>query len=505
MILKRMFVLPAICLALPAGVLAQPFQAEREAIRKHMQANGVPGIAVAVWQDGKIVWEEGFGWADMENRIPVNAHSVFNLASVSKSLTAVGVMTLVEKGKVNLDGPSNDYLGEDRLRSWIGDPQQVTVRRLLNHTSGLPGGDQTFFGEDMRNMPSESEAIRRYGIVVAPAGERYLYSNIGYGVLGHLIAQVSGKSFADYMRQDVFLPLGMTHSSVEVAPGLEKYEVARYDYDRKRIPAYGGTDQGAGSVYASVHDLARMGLFMLKTPLPDQRAILNDASIDRLSEQPADEASSPVRVAAPNGTGYAQGWGVSTRGSYRVIGHAGSHSGVSTNFRLVPSRRVGVAVLANADGGAGKLTDVLLKSVLKDWQDPAPASAPAVQPFKPAAELVGNWQGTVHTYQGQLPIKLSVQPSGDVHVRIGGEPRFGNRSSVRQEALLNDVKFVNGTLTGNTLAQIETADTKRHAHVTELRLKLRGDVLNGAASANSVFEGFWVYSLPHWVELTRSP
>lgn len=504
MILKRMFPLLAIYLALPAGVLAQPFQAEREAIRQHMQANGVPGIAVAVWQDGKIVWEEGFGWADMENRVPVTAHSVFNLASVSKSLTAVGVMTLVQQGKVNLDGPSNDYLGEDRLRSWIGDPKQVTVRRLLNHTSGLPGGDQTFYGDDVRNVPSQSEAIRRYGILVAPAGERYLYSNIGYGVLGHLIAQVSGKSYADYMRQDVFLPLGMTHSSVEVAPGLEKYEVVRYDYDRKRIPAFGGTDQGAGSVYASVHDLARMGLFILKTPLSDQRAILSDASIDRLSEQPVDESSSPVRVADSNGSGYAQGWGVSNRGGYRVIGHAGSNSGVSTNFRLVPSRRVGVAVLANADGGAGNLSDVLLKSVLKDLRDPTPTSKPPTPPFKPSAELVGVWQGSVHTNEGQLPIKLSVQPSGDVHVRIGGEPRFGNRTSVRQEALLNDVKFVNGTLTGSTLAQIETSDTKRHPHITELRLKLRDGVLNGAASANSVFDGLWVYSLPYWAELTRS-
>ena len=390
------------------------------------------------------------------------------------------------------------------MRSWIGDPAAVTVRTLANHTSGLPGSDQWFYGADAPKLPDMSVTIARYGILVAPAGERHVYSNLGYGILGHLVARVSGKRYEDYMREAVFLPLGMTHSSMNLAPGLEKHQAIRYDYDRKPIPAYLSAEPASASIYSSAHDLARFGLYFLKSRLPDQRRILSDASMDRMMQEAIDESGSPARPVGRDEDGYAIGWIRAREGGYVTYGHSGSSSGVNTNFLLVPSENLGVVILGNADGGGAALHRDLLKSVLPKWREEPPAPHKPQPQFTPSAQLVGVWKGKVHTFEGEQDIKLDVRSDGDIHVRIGGEPWLGNRSTVRQDALLNNVRFSNGELTGTTLAQIETADTKRYPHTVYLHLTPRGDELNGTALAVSIFDGLWIYALPHWTSLKKA-
>ncbi|MBL8268144.1 MAG: serine hydrolase [Steroidobacter sp.] len=167
-------------------------------------------------------------------------------------------------------------------------------------------------------------------------------------------------------------------------------------------------------------------MFLLKQPLADQARVLNDDLIDEMSRD-------PVATGTGNG-GYAVGWGVPRNGDYRVIGHTGSTSGVASNLMFVPSQNLGVVVLANADGGTGSLPAQILKSFLPDWQIPPRPSLPVTPAFQPTVQLIGTWQGKVHTYAGEQPIQLNVLPGGDVHIRIGGEPRYS--SSLQQDALL---------------------------------------------------------------------
>lgn len=487
-------------LAGPSAWGAQPapdnLQHVREAIVQHVQKNDIPGMAVAVWQDGKILWEEGFGWADRAARTSVTEHTMFCLASLSKTLTASALMTLVQEGKVNLDQPANDYLGDDKLTSYIGDPKRVTVRRLANHTSGLPGSDQWFYGPDRSKTPDFSQTLRRYGILVAPAGERYRYSNLGYGVLGYLMSRVTGESYGQVMQERLFVPLGMTHSALDIMPGFEPYKATRYDYAGQPIPDYRSAEPASATLYSSVHDLARFGMYMLKDRLPDQRAVLSDESIDRMTRDPV--------VDGPN-SHYGIGWDIEERGGYRTMEHSGSASGVSSNFVLIPSENVGVVMVANTDGGVPtKLFPEVLKVLLPKWQE-AKAEPPAKPPvpFKPKADLVGRWEGKVHTYEGDIPMQLKILASGDIHVNIGNPPRFSTRSRVEQPSLLNNVAFDDGMLTGSTLSQIQTSDTARNPHTVSLYLKQRGNVLNGAATAASIYNGLWIYGLPYWTELKR--
>lgn len=469
---------------------ADRFDAARASIRQQMVAENIPAVSVALSKKGKVLWEEGFGWADKEQRIAATEHTVYSLASLSKPITVTGLMTLVQAGKIDLDRPVNDYLGDAKLKVWIGDEQAVTVRRVVDHTSGIVGGgSQFFYGDDRFSTPSMEQTIARYGNVVRPPGERYEYSGIGYGLLGHVIERTSGKSLADYLRSEVFMPLGMTHSSMDLDARLEPYQAIRYDRTGQPIPFYSVATPGAGGAFSSAHDLVRLGMFFLKHRLPRQQAILNDAYIDQMTDPSS----------AADGTSVGNvGWQVSKNGGRLVMGHGGHMPGVTTDLAMIPSEEICVVVLTNVSlgGKVRKLREAVVQSVFPQFESQPMRAAPvAAEKFQPTAALLGVWQGQIHTYEGAVPVELKILDSGDVHVRIG----------TQLETLLNNVTFKNGVLAGNTLSQIETSDTKRYPHTVDISLTLRGDVLNGRASANSVPDPkwTWIYGLPHWMELRR--
>ncbi len=172
----------------------------RAFIQKQMLERQVPSVAVAVARDGKIIWEEAFGWANREERIAATPHTIYSLASISKPITATGLMILKERGRVELDRPLNDYLGEAKIKVRLGNPADVTVRRVANHSAGLPLHYQFFYEDEPFRAPSRDETINRYANAVTAPGEKYQYSNLGYGLLDYVIERVSGKSYAMFYR-----------------------------------------------------------------------------------------------------------------------------------------------------------------------------------------------------------------------------------------------------------------------------------------------------------------
>ena len=117
---------------------APDFSSVRDEIRRALVAWDQPSMAVAVARGGEVVWEEGFGWADRERRVPATEHTMYSLASISKPITATGLMILVERGFVDLDAPANDYLGPAKIDGRVWDATRATVRRVASHTAGLP-------------------------------------------------------------------------------------------------------------------------------------------------------------------------------------------------------------------------------------------------------------------------------------------------------------------------------------------------------------------------------
>lgn len=462
----------------------------RANIRHQLTEQSVPSLAVAVAKDGKIVWEEGFGWADRERRIPATQHTVYSLASVSKPFTATGVMVLVRDGKLSLDKPINDYLAGAKLTARVGDASAATVRRIANHTAGLPLHYQFFYQDEPQQRPPMNETLLRYGNLVTAPGEVFEYSNLGYGVLDYVIARASGRSFAEFMRREVFLPLGLTRTCVNIDPSLQDHVATRYDTNGKPLPFYDFDHPGGSAIFASAHDLVRFGLFHLKTHRPDQKAILSDAAIDEMHR----------RASGDDEYGYGIGFGVAKRDGYTVVTHSGGMAGVSTRLVLFPDEQLALVTLSNSSNDvASSVANQIAAKFLPNWKVRSQEQEQAKpQPaFVAPSTLLGKWQGSLATYVGNLSFELEFLPGGDVHARLGDQ----------LATLVNHPSFENNTLTGVFNGRIGTPDTERYDYTIQLSLKKRGDVLNGAAIAVGIFptpDGRVRNALAHWLELRKA-
>ncbi|MFN3326264.1 MAG: serine hydrolase domain-containing protein [Bryobacteraceae bacterium] len=420
-----------------------------------------PSLAVAVARRGEVLWEEAFGWADKEEGIRANEHTVYSLASISKPITATGLMVLASEGRIGLDEPVNRYLGAAKLTARVGRAEEATVRRVANHTSGLPLHYQFFYADEAYPVPTPEETIRRYGRLVAAPGERYEYSNLGYGVLGYLIERVSGQGFAEFMRERVFEPLGLRR--MWIGNGAIGAAV-RYDDDGRPIPDYDVDHPGASSAFASVHDLLRFGMFHAKAG--GRAAVLDEAAIEAMQIPTAETL---------DGGGYGIGWSIEERDGYRRVSHTGGMGGVRTVLVLVPSEGIVVAALCNGPSSLPmRVSDEILAMMLPRRGGEGLAAAPAKRlRFRPGPEWIGTWEGTLEDYRERHPVRVEITRAGEVMVELDGQPR----------AAMAGVRWSDGSVTGRVPVSIDTEDAERTRHFVILTLKLRGDVLNGPATA----------------------
>ncbi|MCP4725352.1 MAG: beta-lactamase family protein [bacterium] len=477
---SSLIILILLLLSFPA---AAQFEEVSEKITRVMKEINVPSISVAVARDGSIIWEEAFGWADKEKEIPADENTLYSLASISKPITATGLMILVEQNMIDLDMPVNYYLGDVKVNARVGDADQATVRRVLSHTAGLPLHYHFFYIDESYEKPPMDETIRRYGNLVTAPGERYQYSNLGFGILDYVISRVSKKSYIDFMKEKVFEPLGMTRTSVDIGPGFEDLHATRYTNDGTPIPFYDFDHPGASAIYSSAHDLVKFGMFHLKNHLDDQDAIIKDGSID--------EMHMPV---APS-EGYGLGWGASTRNGIKRVGHSGGMGGVSTTLILVPEDNIAVTVLSNASSWLPSvIAEDILEVLLPDrFERSDPPGRSGRDRFVPGEELIGNWTGIVDTYEGEITLTLKFLDSGNVEVYLG-ESSPGR---------LRNVSFRDGFLRGYFHGDLRTEDVNKLPYNLNAELKLRGDLLNGSVTAVSRPGKRTGNGLTHWAELIK--
>lgn len=475
---------------------ADRFDAAREYIRGQMLEANIPSVSVALSQRGKILWEESFGWADRGRRIAATPHTMYSLASISKPITATALMTLVEAGRIDLDRPINDYLGPAKLTARVGS-EGATVRQVANHSSGLPLHYQFFYADEPDHRVSMDETILRYGNLITAPGEKLEYSNLGYGVLDHVISRTSGKSFAAYLTESVFIPLGLTRMSLGIGPGLEPYAAVRYADDGAVLPFYDSDHRGASAVYGSAHDLIRFAMFHLQDGLSDQKRILSKAAIAEMQR---------VTFAADDSEGYGIAWKVVDRADgYRIVEHGGSMPGVGVVLLLIPAHDLAVTVLTNQRYGRHRpIADEVLKAVLPKWQptqaqQQRSANVSAGQASRSddadaatVGSFTGKWTGAVHTYRGDVPLTLEFRPDGEVQAQLRGQ----------RNSLVTRLRIQNDELRGEFIGMLDTEESRRRgSNVLSLSLRRRGLVLNGGVTARS--EDWRSSALTHWTEVKK--
>jgi CubicO group peptidase (beta-lactamase class C family) len=318
----------------------------------------VPGVQAAVLFDHEIVLSTAHGRADVENDVPLTTEHLFRVASHSKTFTATAVMQLVEGGSLRLDDRVGHWL--PWLREALSPVTDLTVRELLAHSSGLiRDSEDGDFWQLLRPFPDEY-GLRHMALTradVLQPNERFKYSNVGYSLLGLVIATVSGRRYNDYVTAEVVRRLGLKHTGPEFDPArAEDYAVgySALAYAPQRLPI-DHVDTAAMSAatgfYSTAEDLCR---YFAAHFWGDSR-LVTDASKRLLQHQWWEVERVPDN-------GYGLGFSVAKAGERRLVGHSGGYPGHITRSVFDPDARLAVSVLTNAiDGPAGELAIAAVK------------------------------------------------------------------------------------------------------------------------------------------------
>lgn len=304
----------------------------------------IPGMTLVVVRDGAVIYAKGYGYAERETARPVKPEDRFQIGSISKSFTATAIMLLAEEGKISLDDKLDKFI-EAVPPQWSG----ITIRHLLNHTSGLPEypDDSTFADLNANKILGEDDMLARFR-AYAPGwepGTRYRYCNVGYDILGIVVRRVSGKAYFDFLRERVFGPLGM-HSARLVAPKPARADSAiGYEFKNDKPVPFVTTDamlvylgMGASGIELSAMDMAKWDAALYTDKILKQSTLAlmwtNNALVQAANADNADIY-------------YGLGWQLRTQNGKRWVYHSGGMPGHVTDFMRYPDQKLTIIVFTN--------------------------------------------------------------------------------------------------------------------------------------------------------------
>ncbi len=331
---------PALC---PAQEIAGRLD---EIVRSFSDQNRFMGTALVAKGD-QVLLSKGYGFANLEWKIPNVPNAKFRLGSITKQFTAACILLLEERGKLSVDDPLSKHMS-DAPEAW----KDITIRHVLSHTSGIPSftGFPNYRELEKNEYTAEKlVALFRDKPLDFQPGEKWNYSNSGFVLLGYLVEKISGQSYADFVKQNIFDKLGMKDSGYDLNRTVIEHRASGYTPSPKGIENAGYINMtvphGAGALYSTTEDLLRWetGLFGGKVLKPE----------------------SLVKMTTPVKNDYAFGLGVEEKNGRKMISHGGGIEGFNTQLNYYPAEKVTVAVLGNLNGGApGEIAAMLGKVAL---------------------------------------------------------------------------------------------------------------------------------------------
>ncbi|MEW6677449.1 MAG: serine hydrolase domain-containing protein [Pseudomonadota bacterium] len=375
--------------------------------KKEMKQHGVVGLSIALVDDQRVVWSQGFGYADLAARRPADANTLYRVGSVSKLFTTAAALNLAERGRLNLDAPLADYLPGFTIQPPGGGAPvrpDITLRQLATHHAGLPrdlaGG---MWGRDVKSPDSLVPALATQAMLMPP-GRAYAYSNLGISLLGEAVARAAGRPFAEEVQATVLAPLGLEHARFSTQVPDEPWMSRSYRLG-KEARDHGLRDIAAGGLVASAMDLARfMSMILAEGGTPVGRALRADS----VQEMTRPQFSGLVLDVAPP---TALGWHLGHPGleqSERVLVHDGSTGLFHASVVLLPEARLGVAVLANSDAALPVVNRLAVETLVRALaaKTGRPLPARAVLPDGPPLEAAQrrDYLGWWTTEQGAVRI-----------------------------------------------------------------------------------------------------
>jgi CubicO group peptidase (beta-lactamase class C family) len=322
----------------------------------------IPGAAISVLEDGQVTWIGTFGYADLDDNRKVDQNTVFQVASISKSVTALGVMKLVEDGLINLDDPIENYITSWQLPESEYDQKAITVRGLLSHTSGLSVGGGYPGYEPNTQLPTLEQSLSGIGGGSKPVeleyepGARYSYSGGGYNLLQLMIEEVTGEDFHLYLNEAVLAPLGMENSSFQWDDHLQDKTAKAYDVQLQLLPNYLFIEKAAAGLYTTIEDMNKFVIAEINS--------FHGSEI--LEANTAQEMFTPILevrgLESFINDETALGHFINHVNNRIIVTHDGANNGWRAHFSMEPQSGNGIIVLTNGNNG-----HYLLNELVSAW------------------------------------------------------------------------------------------------------------------------------------------
>ena len=370
-----------------------------------------PGAALAVTRDGEIIYQQGYGTANLEYDIPITPTTIFDIASVSKQFAAFAIATLSHEGKLSLD---------DDIRMYLPDVPDfgctITIRHLLHHTSGLRDWVQSLViaggtMDDIISFKHILKMVRHQKALNFEPGAAFLYSNTGYNLLAEIVETVTGDSFREWTNTNIFKPLAMTnthfHDDYEMILKNRAYSYQAVENDRFKHAVNNTTALGSSSLYSTVEDLAKWILNFDNTRIGEQTVIeqMHQRGVLNNGEQ----------------IDYAFGLNIGEYRTLKTVGHSGSWRGFRSHLMRFPDQKFGVVILCNLDtfnplSLAEKVANLYLADVLAPVETSEPdKTAEPVEDTKfesLAAEQLTEFEGDYYTEELDTTYTIRVRGDG---------------------------------------------------------------------------------------------
>ena len=381
-------------------------------IRRGLGKTGTPALSIALVDEHRLIWAEGFGYADRERRTPATSETVYQIGSITKLLTALAVMQLVQQKRIDLDRPLTEYLPEFSMQTRWPLAAPITVRALLCHHAGLPTYLlKGFFSE--QPLSELLHELREEHLAYEPHTV-FNYSNLGSNLLGMVIERITGLPYSAAMAQQLLTPLGMRHTGFAPHGDIGVRLARGYVHDLPAQPTP-VRDVPAGGLYSNVLDLARFMRCVLAGGTLDGTQVLIENELRRMFEP--QYADRPLDF----GQRFGLGWilsGLPIEGSGQQAWHNGGTKAFLSQLAILPEKNLGVVVLANADC-AGNLVYETAETALRLALEmrhgiaaPVKTPAPEIPMAREAlAQRVGDYSlmgSLAHISLGKKRLKLHV-------------------------------------------------------------------------------------------------
>jgi len=459
----------------------------------------IPSIAIGIFKEGKTVYGKAFGYADIEKGIRSTVKTPYQLASLTKPITATAIMKMHQLGIIDLDDHISKFIPVQKVDSTFRDP---TIRQVLNHTAGLGTYFDLNYADEEIKPQTFLDAWNTYGMVFQQPGEVSEYSNLGYGLLDYIIDLKINEGYGAYLKSEIFAALEMKNTFVIESDSPEFSTVAKkYGPKREELPFIQNNMPGAGNVAASIEDLLKFGAFHLQLT---EKNILSSAHLQNMQQYREPDALFHYY----EDTYYGLGWYVrdSDKGQ-KVVWHEGGMMGASTVLKLFPKEKMAIALLTNtyAPSLLREITDSLVTEFIPKYE-PTPLNEIAnYQPVAKDSSFLGIWKGTIQVEGQAIPFSLNItENDSEIQYIDFGFSSFltGYQPIPVSSKLLMGIGYKNyflGTGVGNLPAK---GIRKEFPHFLSLKLNRKGNQLIGTV-VNLAAAQREYYARPYAISLKK--